>query len=242
MVETRNRSEKLINNKIHFAISQPGHGRNKKSIRKTYRAETFFFQIYVSLRIWWLQISAILPSGINNISSCFLSVLCRLKLKIPRYYFSDWSLPFAPIIERHSSASCHVLQNNISHVDPLASGAFLGLFFWLNRNRTPLPSSGLLRIWNANPTPLGPSPFHLTTPPMTLLKRLDSAPDPLLSLTSSLDSYFSYVIHTSTPLHNSISIYSDEVRGRTQFHWILLSSKVYLGLSWLYIWYTSAYI
>ena len=169
-------------------------------------------------------------------------MLCRLKLKIPRYYFSDWSLPFAPIIERHSSASCHVLQNNISHVDPLASGAFLGLFFWLNRNRTPLPSSGLLRIWNANPTPLGPSPFHLTTPPMTLLKRLDSAPDPLLSLTSSLDSYFSYVIHTSTPLHNSISIYSDEVRGRTQFHWILLSSKVYLGLSWLYIWYTSAYI
>lgn len=92
------------------------------------------------------------------------------------------------------------------------------------------------------PTPLGPSPFHLTTPPMTLLKRLDSAPDPLLSLTSTLDLYFSYVIHTSTPLHNSISRYSDEVRDRTQFHWILLSSKVYFGHSWLYIWYTSAYI
>ena len=29
-------------------------------------------------------------------------------------------------------------------------------------------------------------------------------------------------------------------RGRT--HWILLSSKVYFGHSWLYIWYNSAYI
>ena len=139
-----------MNNEIHFAISQPGHCRINKTIRKTYDRNVLF-QISVSLRIWWLQISAIWPSGINNISSCFLCVPCHLKLKIPRYYFSDWSLPFAPIIERHSSANCHALQNKTSHVDPRASGAFLGLFFWLNRNRTPLPSSGLLRIWNANP-------------------------------------------------------------------------------------------
>ena len=109
--------------------------RNKQIDQKTYETETLLFSICVFLRIWWLQISSILPSGINNISSCFLSVLCLLKLKIPRYYFSDWSLPLAPIIERHSSANCHALQNNISHVDPFASGAFLGLFFWLNRNR-----------------------------------------------------------------------------------------------------------
>ena len=64
------------------------------------------------------------------------------------------------------------------------------------------------------------------------------------SPTSTLDLYFSSMIPFISMLwlrdSISLSICFNGMRGRT--HWILLSSKVYFGHSWLYIWYNSAYI
>ena len=116
-----------------------------------------------------------------------------------------------------------------SHATALAWCALLWLFF-INQKLNFHAWISTLRIWTAQRTNVIKLKFQLHR----------QYPSP----TSTLDLYFSSMIPFISMLWLCDSINLSNCfngrRGRT--HWILLSSKVYFGHSWLYIWYNSAYI